>query len=186
MRSLRQVNIRNRPHYFFDDMINIKNFGPSLLSIDKISFKSTDAVIYHIKYITMKSLDNENIDSANSLYLIFNNVDGYIEFNPTEKSNEDKYLVFASKYKNKEVLKKYTKLWDEVKNQIETISVSKPIKYGRDCMKIRFQSVDNLLLGKTLSIPMCIIAVGSVFQEDSNYYPQAHLYECLYEFVDEL
>ena len=28
-------------------MINIKNFDPSLLRIDKISFKSTDDVIYH-------------------------------------------------------------------------------------------------------------------------------------------
>ena len=26
----------------------------------------------------MKSLDNKNIDSANSLYIIFDNVDGYI------------------------------------------------------------------------------------------------------------
>ena len=67
-------------------MINVKNFNPNLLSIDQISFKSTDAIIYHIKYITMKSLDNENIDSENSLYLIFNNVDGYIECNSTEKS----------------------------------------------------------------------------------------------------
>ena len=41
-----------------------------------MSFKSTDAVIYSIRYITMKSLDNENIDSANPLYCIFNNVDG--------------------------------------------------------------------------------------------------------------
>ena len=65
-------------------MTNIKNFDLSLLDIDEISFKSTDDVIYHIKYITMKSLDNENIDSANSLYLIFNNVDGYIECNFTE------------------------------------------------------------------------------------------------------
>ena len=55
-------------------MINTKNFDPNLLIIDKISFKSTDAVIYH----TMKSLDSENIDSENSLCLIFNDVDAYI------------------------------------------------------------------------------------------------------------
>ena len=55
-------------------MINIKNFDPNLLSIDKISFKYIDAV----NYITMKSLDSENIDSENPLGLIFNNVDGYI------------------------------------------------------------------------------------------------------------
>ena len=84
-------------------MINIKNFDPSSLDIDKISFKRTDDVIYHIEYMTMKSLDNGNIDSVNSLYLIFNNVYGYIECNSTEESNENKYLIFAATEKNKEV-----------------------------------------------------------------------------------
>ena len=58
----------------------------------------------------MKSLDNENIDSANSVYLVFNNVDGYIECNSTKESNENKYLIFASTDKNKEVFEKYTEL----------------------------------------------------------------------------
>ena len=49
----------------------------------------------------MKNIDNENIDSVNSLYLIFNNVDGYIECNSIEESNEDKHLIFASPDKNK-------------------------------------------------------------------------------------
>ena len=48
-------------------MINIRNFDPNLLSIDKISYKNTDAVIYNTKYFTMKSLDHENIDSENPL-----------------------------------------------------------------------------------------------------------------------
>ena len=110
MRTFRQINIKNSPHYFWNDMIDVKNFDPSLLDIDKILFKSTDAVIYHIEYITMKSLDNENIDSANFAYVIFNNVDGYIECNSTEKIKKNKYLIFASTDKNKEVLKKYTEL----------------------------------------------------------------------------
>ena len=91
----------------------------------------------------MKSLDNENIDSVNSLYLIFNNVDGYIKCKSIEESNENKYLIFASTDKNKEVLEEYTKLWGEIKNQIETISGGKPIKYGRDFMKIRFELNDD-------------------------------------------
>ena len=148
-------------------MINIKNFDPSLLSIDKLSCTSTDDVIYHIEYITMKSLHNENTDSANYLYLIFNNLDGYTECNSTKKSNEDKYLIFASTEKNKEVLKKYTELWDEIKNKIETRSGSEPIKYRRDFIKIKFETDDDLPLAKILSIPMCIVAVGSVFQEDN-------------------
>ena len=129
----------------------------------------------------MKSLDNENIDSANSLCLIFDNVDGCIECNSTEESDENKYLIFASTDKNKKVLKKYTELWDEIENQIETISGNKQIEYGRDLMKIRFESDDDLPLGKTLNISVCIIAVGSVFKEGNNYYPQANLHKCSYE-----
>ena len=51
-------------------MTSIKNFDPILLSINQISFKSTDDVVYDIEYITMKILDSEN-----SFYLVFNNVD---------------------------------------------------------------------------------------------------------------
>ena len=36
MKTLRQVDIKNRPHHFFNDMTNIKSFDPSLLGINKI------------------------------------------------------------------------------------------------------------------------------------------------------
>ena len=80
MKTIRLVNINNWQHYFFNSMTNIKNFDPSLLNIDHISYESTDSVIYDIEYITMKSLDNEN-----SLYLIFNNADEYIKENSEDK-----------------------------------------------------------------------------------------------------
>ena len=83
-------------------MTNIKN----LLNIDQISFKETDCVIYDIEYF-------KNLDSANSLYLVFNNVDAYIE-----KNNKHKYLIFVLTYKNKEALENYAELCDEVKDQI--------------------------------------------------------------------
>ena len=89
----------------------------------------------------MKSLDNENIDSANSLYLIFNNVDGYIECNSTEESNGDKHLIFASTDKNKEVLEKYKELWDEINNQIKAISCGKPIFMGEISQKLSLNQI---------------------------------------------
>ena len=124
-------------------MINNKRFDSSLLVIDKISFKSIDAVTYHIKCITMKSLDHGNIECENSLLSFLNNVDRYIE-----KENEDKYLIFASTDQNKEALKKYTELWDEIKNQIKTINGGKQIEYKKDFTKIRFESDDDLPLVK--------------------------------------
>ena len=53
----------------------------------------------------MKSLGDED-----SLYLIFNNVDVYIE-----ESNENKCLILTSTGKNKEVLENYTEFWDKIK-----------------------------------------------------------------------
>ena len=40
--------------------------------------------------------------------------------------------------KKKEVLKKYAELWDEIKNEIETINCGKAGKYGKDFIKTKF------------------------------------------------
>ena len=37
--TFKKINTTNCPYYFFNDMINIKNFDPNFLNIDKISFK---------------------------------------------------------------------------------------------------------------------------------------------------
>ena len=109
MGNIKQINIKNRTYCFFNDTINIKNFDPSLIKIDKKSYKNIG--ICYIGYITIKSIsDYENINSVNSLYLIIGNADGYLEEN-----NGNKYLTFASTDKNKKELEKYTKLWDEIK-----------------------------------------------------------------------
>ena len=53
MRNTKEINIKNRTYYFFNDMINIEDFDSNLLKIDKTSYKNID--IYYIGYITIKS-----------------------------------------------------------------------------------------------------------------------------------
>ena len=48
----KQMNIKNRTYYFYDDMINIKTFYPNLLKLDKKTSK--DIAIYYIGYVTKK------------------------------------------------------------------------------------------------------------------------------------
>ena len=157
-------------------MINIKDFDPSLLNIDQLLFESNKLVVYNIEYI-------KNLDSSNSLYLIFNNLDPYIE-----KSDENKYLIFASTQKNKIVLKNYTKLWDEIKEQIELITGDKVIKYSKDFMKIKFETDDDLSISKIINTPVCVIIVrGIIFEEvDNTYYPQVLLQKCFYEYEEDI
>ena len=53
---------------------------------------------------------------------------------------------------NKEVLKKYTELWDGIKNETETINCGKKGKYSKDLLKIKFNTDDNLPLNKPLKL----------------------------------
>ena len=154
---------------FYNDINNIEEFNSSLLKIEKKLYKDID--IYYIRYITIKKIGNcENIYSVNPLYLIIGKVDGHIEEN-----NGNKYLVFDSTElhstgENKEVLEKYTELWDGIKNEIETINGSRKGEYGKDFIKIRFNTHDNLPLNKPLKLHLLITIVRCIL-EDGKFYP---------------
>ena len=52
MGEVKQINIKNRTYYFYNDIIDIKNFDSILLKIDRKSYKNIG--IYNIGYITIK------------------------------------------------------------------------------------------------------------------------------------
>ena len=54
MGRVKQINIKNRTYYFYNDIIDLENFDVGLLKIDKKSYK--DIGIYNIGYITKKKL----------------------------------------------------------------------------------------------------------------------------------
>ena len=69
MEQVKELNIKNQTNYFFDEMIDTKNFHSNLLKINKKSHKSIE--IYYIGYILIKKFSEcENIRSVNALYLI--------------------------------------------------------------------------------------------------------------------
>ena len=82
-----------------------------------------------------------------------------------EENNRNKYLVFDSTDENKEVLKKYTELWDGIKTEIEKINGGKKGEYGKDFMKIKFNTDDNLPLNKPLKLHLLTIIVRCIFEE---------------------
>ena len=56
------------------------------------------------------------------MYLIIGEEDGYIECSLTEENKGNRYLIFGSTDKNKEILTKYTELWDKLKHPIKKIN----------------------------------------------------------------
>ena len=66
MRAIKQIDIKNRTYYFYNDIIDLKSFKSNLLKIDKKSYKYIG--IYIIGYITIKN---------NYSYLRITHVSGY-------------------------------------------------------------------------------------------------------------
>ena len=83
MGRIKQINIKNRTYYFFDDKHNIQYFDSDLIKIDKKSYKNTD--IYYIGYITVKYFDYDDVHTVNLLHFIIHAVYGY-----TEEKNRNK------------------------------------------------------------------------------------------------
>ena len=126
MGETKQINIKNWTYYFYNDQIDLKDFDAKLLKIDKKDYNEID--IYYIGYVTIKKIgDYNNINSVNPLYLMINEMIGHFE-----EKNENKYLVLDDVDENKEVSKKYEKVWEGIKNEIEAIDGGEKIEYGKN------------------------------------------------------
>ena len=100
MKNIKETNNKNRTYYFFDNMINIKDFDPNLLKVDRKLYKNI--AIYYIGDVTVKDSYYVKIISVNPVYLIISEADRYIK-----ETNGSKYLVFDSAIENNEGLKRY-------------------------------------------------------------------------------
>ena len=171
MRSLKQINIKNRTYYFYNDIIGIETFDSNMLKLDKRSYKNLG--IYNIGYVTVKKIGSGyDINSLNPLYLRIGNANWYIE-----EINEEKYLVFDDPDEDKEL--KYEDVFNEVMSKIKEID-DDWLEYSKDYTKIKFSSDDNLPLNKLLQFYNMTVTIRCVFSEDNKLYPQVFLDEALY------
>ena len=82
------------------------------------------------------------MNSVNTLYLIFGKVNLCFE-----EINGNRYLALLPTNESKEIIKKYEEFWSEIRD------------YDEKCMKIKFDSDDELPLNKTIYQYKTFIAV---------------------------
>ena len=75
--KVKGIDTKDRTYYFFNDMINIRNFDLNNIKLDEKSYKNI--LTYYIGYVTIKDSEYEKIYIANFVYLIFNKVNGNFE-----------------------------------------------------------------------------------------------------------
>ena len=80
------------------------------------------------------------------------------------------------------MLENYTEVFDEIKEQIELITGDKIFRYGKNFMRIKFKTDDDLPYNKMINIPAFAIIVCSIFKENINYCPQVLLHDCFHKY----
>ena len=123
MGEVKEINIKNQSYYFFDNIIDIRNFHSNLLKIDKKSHKEFD--IYYNGYITIKKFSYcENLRSVNLLYLIIHSATGHFK-----EKNGEKYLIINLTEKDEEVFL-------ELDQTLKQLIVEKKLFYQKNYARI--------------------------------------------------
>ena len=168
METTKEINIKNRTYYFYNDIIDMETFDSNNLKLDKKTYKDLD--IYNIGYVTIKKIGyGYDVNSLNPLYLRIDNASRYIE-----EINEDKYLVFDVRDENKTLLKRYDDVFNGIMGKIRKVD-DDWLEYAKDYTKIKFSSDDNLPLNKQLKFYDMTVTIRCVFSEGSKLYPQVFL-----------
>ena len=68
----KQLDVKNRTYYFYNDSINLSNFEAGDLKIDKKTWKDID--IHYIGYVDKNKPSDWKVNSVNPLHLIANKV----------------------------------------------------------------------------------------------------------------
>ena len=110
METIKQINIKNRTYYFYNDIINFDKFDESKIRVDKKDFNDID--IYYLGYVHKKKISECNvINSINPFYLKIADIKGQFEKGKDDAS----YLVISNK---DDVYKKVVVILESIKNKI--------------------------------------------------------------------
>ena len=172
METIKQINIKNRTYYFYNDIINLDEFDESKIKVDKKDFNDID--IYYLGYEHKKKISECNvINSVNPLYLRIADMKGQFE-----KGKDDAWYLIIS-YKD-EVYEKLMNIFESIKNKI-TEKTWDVVEYDKDYMKIKFESNNIFSADKDVNIHLATIIIRAIFAQDGKYYPQLLLDDGLYE-----
>ena len=139
---VKDISMKSHIYYFFDDIINIKEFDPNNIKLDENSYKNI--LIYYIGYMTIKDSKYVKISSVNPLYLMFNKMNGYFE-----EINGNNYLTLFATNDSKDGIKNYEELWIKITDLI-TLVTKKADDYDEKFIKIKLDSDDTSPLNKTI------------------------------------
>ena len=171
----KQLNIKNRTYYFYSELINISNFEPGNLKVDKKTWKDID--IYYIGYVDKNKPEDWRVNSVNPFYLIINKVFCFVG-----EKNGVKYLKIdkLKNFSDTDTLTIWNQVFAAIEYHINKID-NNNVDFDSDFDKIKFVSNESLPLGKLIYFPTSTVVIRCVFKQGDIFYPQVYLDGALYQ-----
>ena len=174
MGTTKEINIKNRNYYYYNDIIDLDEIDKSKIKVDKKDFNDID--IYYLGYEYKKKITECNvIRSVNPLYLRIVDIKGQFK-----KGKDDAwYLVISDK---DDAYKKLADIFESIKNEI-TEKTWDALEYDKDYLKIKFEINNIFPTDEDVNIPIVTIIIRAIFARDGKYYLQLSLDDDLYKNV---
>ena len=154
METIKEINIKNRTYYFYNDIINLDEFDVSKIKVDKKDFNDID--IYYLGYVHKKKISECNvINSVNPLNLRIVDIKGQFE-----KGKDDTWYLVISE--NDDVYKKLVDILESIKNKVIEKTWG-ALEYDKDYMKIKFESNNIFPTDKDVNIHVATIVIRAIF-----------------------
>ena len=162
------IKIKNPLFTYYLRLINILDFNPKKLSIEKVCpINDKLERIYYVKY------------DKDPFYLTVDDLKGYFNYSKEKDRKELEFIIEDQKKK-----KICNQIWDKIKelaNSVDDVNFGFS-DYFRDHGVIRFDTDDTLPLDAMVSIYSMRIIIRSVYRNYyDRFYPQIHLANCIYK-----
>ena len=167
METTKEINIKNRTYYYYNEIIDLHEFDENKIKVDKKDFNGINIYYPAYKYKKKKTTECNIIRSVNPLYLRIVDIKGKFK-----KGKDDTwYLVISDK---DDLFKKLVDIFESIKNEIIEKTWD-ALGYDKDYMKIKFESNNIFPTDKDVNIPTATIVIRAIFAKDGKYYPQLFL-----------
>ena len=163
------IKIKDPLFTYYSRLVNILDFNPKKLSIEKV----TDAVKDELEYIYYVKYDKD------PFYLVIDDLKGYFKYSKEKDRKELEFII-----EDQRKTKIYNQIWDKIKELINSVDGVnfRFSDYFRDHDVIRFDTDDTLPLDAMVSVYSMTIVIRSVYRTNfDRFYLQFHLANCIYK-----
>ena len=163
------IKIKDPLFTYYSRLVNILDFNPKKLSIEKVTDAVNDELeyIYYVKY------------HKDPFYLVIDDLKGHFKYSKEKDRKELKFII-----EDQRQAKIYNQIWDKIKELINSVD---GVNFGfsdyfRDHGVIRFDTDDTFPLDAMVSVYSMTIVIKSVYRNYyDRFYRQIHLANCIYK-----